>query len=107
MGYKRMALALGAGYVLGAKAGEKRYEQLKETWENLRDSLQDSPFFQRLGESGKEAATRGLHAVRSRGEDRGDADADDQPLDHEHADDQPEDGGDPDEGYDDEEPDGG
>ena len=50
MGYKRMALALGAGYVLGAKAGEKRYEQIKGSWEKVRTSVERSPLARRLSE---------------------------------------------------------
>ncbi|MGY1644198.1 hypothetical protein ACI782_24085 [Geodermatophilus sp. SYSU D00703] len=31
---------LGAGYVLGAKAGRERYEQIRKAWENAKDNPQ-------------------------------------------------------------------
>ena len=34
-GRLRILLGFGAGYVLGAKAGRERYEQLKRLYENL------------------------------------------------------------------------
>ena len=30
----------GAGYVLGAKAGRERYEQIRRAWENAKDNPQ-------------------------------------------------------------------
>jgi len=63
MGYKRMALALGVGYVLGAKAGEKRYEQIKGSWEKVQTSVEQSPLARWLTEMGKEAANRGVAAA--------------------------------------------
>ncbi|MGK5111365.1 MULTISPECIES: hypothetical protein [unclassified Geodermatophilus] len=30
----------GAGYVLGAKAGRERYEQIRRSWENAKDNPQ-------------------------------------------------------------------
>ncbi|MGY1631165.1 hypothetical protein ACI784_05575 [Geodermatophilus sp. SYSU D01186] len=30
----------GAGYVLGAKAGKERYEQIRKAWENAKDNPQ-------------------------------------------------------------------
>jgi len=72
MGYKRMALALGAGYVLGAKAGEKRYEQIKGSWEKVRTSVERSPLARRLSEMGKEAANRSVAAVSNYRRDHSD-----------------------------------
>ncbi len=79
----RMGLfvGIGAGYILGAKAGRARYEQLKR----LYDNLTSSPAFRQARAKAKEAAGTGLgtakdaagesvakvtSAVRNRGEDR-------------------------------------
>jgi hypothetical protein len=74
-------IGMGAGYVLGAKAGRERYVQLKR----LYDNLTSSPTFRRAKAKAKEAAGSGLgtakdaagggvskvaSAVRSRGDDR-------------------------------------
>ena len=32
-----MFVGFGAGYVLGAKAGRERYEQIKRAWEHAKD----------------------------------------------------------------------
>ena len=63
MGYKRTALALGVGYVLGAKAGEKRYEELKDGWERLSGSVGESPLFHMLTDATKRIADRGMEAL--------------------------------------------
>jgi hypothetical protein len=74
-------VGMGAGYVLGAKAGRARYEQLKR----LYDNLTSSPAFRQAKAKAKEAAGSGLgtakeaagervskvtNAVRTRSEDR-------------------------------------
>src|SRR6266496_3840548 len=77
MGYKRVAVALGVGYVLGAKAGEKRYEQLKDTWERLSETLGESPLVHMLGDAGKRVASRGFDAVKERASGRPDEEDED------------------------------
>ena len=63
-------IGFGAGYVLGAKAGNERYDQLRRLYENV----QASPAFQRATgkakdavgsslEQAKEAATEGVSKV--------------------------------------------
>lgn len=78
MGYKRMAVAMGVGYVLGAKAGEKRYEQLKDLWERATDSLSDSEFLPKLRDAATRAADRGREALMSSGRDDDQESFDDQ-----------------------------
>ena len=51
-----MFIGFGAGYVLGAKAGTQRYEQLRRLYENLLSS----PQFQRASGKAKEAVGTGL-----------------------------------------------
>jgi DNA-binding IclR family transcriptional regulator len=49
-------IGMGAGYVLGAKAGRERYVQLQR----LYDNLTSSPTFRRAKEKAKQAAGSGL-----------------------------------------------
>ncbi|MGH2753347.1 MAG: hypothetical protein ACRDLB_02835 [Actinomycetota bacterium] len=49
-------IGFGAGYVLGAKAGRDRYEQLRRLYENV----QASPAFQRASGKAKDAVGSGL-----------------------------------------------
>jgi hypothetical protein len=53
-------VGFGAGYVLGAKAGTERYEQLKRLYENL----QSSPGFRRATGKAKEAVGTGFGQAR-------------------------------------------
>ena len=69
MALKRMALALGVGYVLGARAGEKRYQELKDLW----DRLAGSPLVQRAGEVGRGLLDRGMESVTEWSRQDGDA----------------------------------
>jgi hypothetical protein len=71
MGLKRIALAMGVGYVLGAKAGEQRYEQIKEFWEHTGRPLVESPSVQRFGQVGKDAVNRAVEVVASRAQTGG------------------------------------
>ena len=69
MGFKfGLLVGLGAGYVLGARAGRERYEELKATW----DQFMGNPSVQRAVSRGKEAmetgAQRGIRAVEEAGE---------------------------------------
>ena len=51
-----MLIGFGAGYVLGAKAGRDRYEQLRRLYENV----QASPAFQKASGKAKDAVGSGL-----------------------------------------------
>jgi len=63
MGLKRIAVAMGIGYVLGAKAGERRYAQIEEFWAGTGRPLVESPSVQRFGELGKEAVSHTVEVV--------------------------------------------
>jgi hypothetical protein len=69
MGFKfGLLVGVGVGYVLGAKAGRERYEELKATW----DQFIGNPSVQRAVSRGREAvetgAERGIRAVEEAGE---------------------------------------
>jgi D-alanyl-D-alanine carboxypeptidase len=49
-------VGFGAGYVLGAKAGTRRYDQMRR----LYDNLISSPTVQQMGGRAKEAASTGF-----------------------------------------------
>ena len=53
-------IGFGAGYVLGAKAGTERYEQLKRLYENL----QSSPQVRQATRKAKEAAGTGFEKAQ-------------------------------------------
>ena len=53
-------VGFGAGYVLGAKAGSERYDQLKR----LYDNLVSSPQFQQASGKAKEAVGTGLEQAK-------------------------------------------
>src|SRR4051812_44321067 len=53
MALKRVALGIAIGYVIGAKAGEKRFEELKELW----GRITESPLVGRLSETSKRLAS--------------------------------------------------
>jgi hypothetical protein len=59
-----LVIGFGAGYVLGARAGRQRYEELRAYW----NQLTGSPTVQRAAERTKEVAgegaRRGLYAVQ-------------------------------------------
>jgi hypothetical protein len=71
MGVKGIALAMGVGYVLGAKAGEQRYAQIKEFWEHTGRPLVESPSVQRFGQLGTDAVSRTVEVVASRAQSGG------------------------------------
>jgi len=71
MGLKGAALALGVGYVLGAKAGQQRYAQIEEFWARTGRPLVESPSVQRLGEVCEDAVSRMLEVVASRSQSGG------------------------------------
>jgi hypothetical protein len=56
MGKASLLIGFGAGYVLGAKAGTERYEQLRR----LYDNVTASPTFRKATGRAKEAASTGL-----------------------------------------------
>lgn len=58
-------IGFGAGYVLGAKAGTERYEQLRR----LYDNLLSSPAFQSATNKAKEAAEAGLGQAKDKASD--------------------------------------
>ena len=53
-------IGFGAGYVLGAKAGTERYEQLKR----LYDNVQASPVYRKATGKAKDAASTGFEQAR-------------------------------------------
>jgi hypothetical protein len=71
MGLKGIALAVGVGYVLGAKAGEQRYAQIKEIWARTGRPLIESRSAQRFGEVGKDAVRRTVEVAASRAQSGG------------------------------------
>jgi hypothetical protein len=71
MGLKGIAVAMAVGYVLGAKAGERRYAQIKECWARAGRPLVESPSVQRFGELSKEALSHSVEVIASRAQSRG------------------------------------
>jgi hypothetical protein len=65
------AIGFGAGYVLGAKAGRNRYEQLRAKWGQLTGSPAVQRAAERTKEVAEESAKRGLtlaqHQVQKAG----------------------------------------
>ena len=64
MGFKRgLIVGFGVGYVLGAKAGKERYEELREAW----DRFMGNPTVRSVVERGREVvesgAQKSLHVV--------------------------------------------
>ena len=57
--FKRFGLGFAAGYVLGARGGEKRYKQLTE----LADKLQELPAVRTFTEDGGQAVVEGTRRV--------------------------------------------
>ena len=73
MTVKRLAVALGVGYVLGAKAGRDRYDDLVDLW----DKVSGSPVFEGLADRAKDAYDRARDALEDRaraGTEESDAD---------------------------------
>lgn len=57
MGFKTgMIIGFGVGYVLGTKAGRERYEELRQSWQELTGN----PRFQEAVERGKDLVGTGM-----------------------------------------------
>jgi hypothetical protein len=55
-----MFVGFGAGYVLGAKAGRERYDQLRRLYENI----QASPAFRQATSAARDAVGTGLDQAK-------------------------------------------
>lgn len=65
MGFKLgLLMGFGAGYVLGAKAGRERYEELKSSWDQFMGSPQVQRTVDRSKGAMEEGANRGIRAVQ-------------------------------------------
>jgi len=62
MGKFGFMVGFGAGYVLGAKAGQERYEQLRR----LYDNMLSSPQFKRASGKAKDAVETGYEQARGK-----------------------------------------
>ena len=62
MGRMGFLVGFGAGYVLGAKAGTERYDQLKRLYNNLASS----PAVQRATGKAKDAASSGIGQAKDK-----------------------------------------
>jgi hypothetical protein len=67
------ALGFGAGYVLGAKAGRNRYEQIRARWGQLTGSPAVQKATERTKEVAEESARRGLTVVQQQVQKAGSA----------------------------------
>lgn len=66
MGFRRgLLVGFGAGYVLGARAGRERYEQIQEMWNQLTGNPRVQQATQRTREIATERARRGMEAVQT------------------------------------------
>ncbi len=70
-------IGFGAGYVLGAKAGTERYDQLKRLYDNLQSSPQVRKATSKAKgaagagfEQAKDLAQDGVEKIKNRGDDR-------------------------------------
>ena len=65
MAIKRFALGFAVGYVLGARAGRERYEQIRQWW----NRFAGNPTVQQIAEKGKDVAAgasrKGMSVVSS------------------------------------------
>ncbi|MBA3728358.1 MAG: YtxH domain-containing protein [Actinobacteria bacterium] len=65
MGFKTgMIVGLGAGYVLGARAGHQRYEDIQHLWERMRRSPSVRQAASRTKEAMEGSATWSASAVQ-------------------------------------------
>ncbi len=64
MGFKRgLLIGLGIGYVLGAKAGRERYEEIRRTWGRFTGHPTVQEVLGRGREVVRESAEKSLHLV--------------------------------------------
>ena len=64
MGFKRgLIVGLGVGYVLGAKAGRERYEEIKAAWQRFTGNPTVQGVMSRGREAVEAGAEKGLHVV--------------------------------------------
>ncbi|HJP66641.1 MAG TPA: hypothetical protein VKA30_10100 [Actinomycetota bacterium] len=68
-----LIVGFGAGYVLGARAGRERYEQLRRRWEEFTGSPTVQKAAERTMEAAEEGGKRTLHAVQQGVEKAGSA----------------------------------
>jgi hypothetical protein len=68
-----LLVGFGAGYVLGARAGRQRYEQILQTWDRFTGSPTVQKTAERTKEVAEEQAKRSLHAVQQGVEKAGSA----------------------------------
>ena len=65
MGFRRgFLIGAGVGYVLGARAGRERYEQIREMWESLMGSPRVQQATEKTRESAGHRPRRGIYAVQ-------------------------------------------
>ena len=65
MGFKTgLLVGFGAGYVLGAKAGRERYEDLRATWNQIRGNPRVRRTLDKSREVVETGTQRGLQAVQ-------------------------------------------
>jgi hypothetical protein len=68
-----LLLGFGAGYILGARAGRERYEQIQQAWDRFSGSPTVQKTAERTKEAAEEQAKRSLHAVQQGVEKAGSA----------------------------------
>jgi hypothetical protein len=73
MGKTSFALAFGAGYILGARAGRQRYEQIVEAWSRVTGSPKVQEAAGKTREAAAAGAKRGLSVVQKGVEKTGEA----------------------------------
>jgi hypothetical protein len=61
---RSFVLGLGVGYVLGARAGRQRYEQIVDLWKQLTGSPQVQGAADKTREAASAGARRGLTVVQ-------------------------------------------
>jgi hypothetical protein len=64
MSKRSFVLGFGAGYVLGARAGRQRYEQIVELWHQVTGSSQVQDATGKAKEAAAAGARRGLTVVQ-------------------------------------------
>lgn len=68
-----LIVGFGAGYVLGARAGRERYEQIQRRWSEVTGSPAVQKAAERTKELAEEQSKRSLHAVQQGVEKAGSA----------------------------------